>query len=111
MNQLMDAAQAIKAKRSADDLDIIGARNSDGCSMVPDFNFRECCVQHDMDYMNPNMSRLRADNRMRKCIKSKTPWWNPISLVYFAGVQALGSSRHVAFQEYTYESIEDDLWS
>lgn len=64
------------------------AFTSDGCTMSPDFTFRQCCVQHDMDYANPHIPRSFADDRMRRCIQSEgyvvLPW------VYWLAVRVFG---------------------
>ena len=101
MNQLADAVKAINGKRRKDDGEAV--RHGDGCTAVPDFNFRPCCERHDMDYMNPAMPRLQADKRLRDCIKIKSPWWSPLPTIYYLGVRAFGASRHISFQKYNYD--------
>ena len=107
MNQFQEAITAIKAKAKPEKGSV--ERQGDGCTMVPDFNFRDCCQQHDMGYMNPATTRLQDDIALYKCIRSKTPWYSPIAMVYFLGVRALGESRYVGFEPYR-ERINLDLW-
>lgn len=63
---------------------------SDGCTGVPDFNFRSCCEEHDMHYrLNTGLTRKEADILMRKCIQKKwggffLPW------IYYFGVRLIG---------------------
>ncbi len=101
MKALVDAAKAINAKRSTEGAD--GVRQSDGCTGVPDWNIRKCCEKHDMDYMNPATSRWEDDCNLRKCMRAKMCWWNPLPMIYFIGVRVFGASRHAAFQEYNYD--------
>jgi len=98
VKQVKEAVTAINAKRHKEFGSVV--RQGDGCTMVPDFNFRDCCQQHDMGYMNPATTRYQDDCALYKCIRSKTAWWNPIAGVYFAGVRACGASRYVGFEEY-----------
>ena len=66
--------------------------HTDACSHVPDFNFRRCCVTHDVCYETggTNGDRLRCDVQLMDCIAEQG---HPIlSLVYFAGVRAFGGS-------------------
>ncbi len=66
---------------------------NDGCSSAPDFNFKECCVEHDYYYRNPEedtgVSRGEADKRLRQCIQKRwkllfMPW------IYWGFVRAAG---------------------
>lgn len=63
---------------------------SDGCSGVPDFNFRVCCEKHDYYYRNiTNVTRLVADKRLRECIRRK--WKYPLMpWIYYFGVRLFG---------------------
>jgi len=65
--------------------------NSDGCTGVPDFNFRDCCEQHDRDYLG-RVSRKQADIMLRQCIASKgyrvLPW------IYYIGVRLFGGPHY-----------------
>lgn len=46
---------------------------SDGCTLFPDGNYRDCCVEHDKSYYfgGSFKERRAADNRLYKCVKSK----------------------------------------
>ena len=43
---------------------------SDGCSLFPDGDFRNCCVEHDKSYFFGGSwrERRRADNKLFKCV-------------------------------------------
>lgn len=63
---------------------------TDGCTLSPDFDFRECCDLHDVRYRaNPErITRAEADRALRVCIRSKgyrvLPW------VYWGFVRVFG---------------------
>lgn len=58
---------------------------SDGCTMVPDFNFRQCCRLHDYALNDSDISSHAADVMLRECISDNA---NPIiAWVYFIGVR------------------------
>ena len=66
--------------------------SSDGCSGAPDFDFRQCCVEHDYYYRNPvertGVSRSAADAKLRRCIAARG---RPVlSWAYWVSVRALG---------------------
>lgn len=46
---------------------------SDGCSMFPDCNYRECCVEHDKTYFfgGTKQERRAADRKLYECVRSK----------------------------------------
>ena len=46
---------------------------SDGCSMFPDGNYRECCVEHDKAYFFGGSLKQRsaADKELYRCVRSK----------------------------------------
>lgn len=66
--------------------------STDGCSFAPDFNFRDCCVQHDYDYAEHHREseekRAEIDNEMRLCIKCRAG--AIVAWIYWAGVRAFG---------------------
>lgn len=71
-------------------LDLIGGEHTDGCTIVPDFDFRGCCVTHDICYETGGSSRdrLRCDLDLRNCIADRG---HPLlAQIYFAGVRAFG---------------------
>lgn len=47
---------------------------TDGCSVVPDFSFTSCCVEHDVDYWKggTKQERKESDKRLRACVKEKS---------------------------------------
>ena len=66
---------------------------NDGCSGAPDFNFKECCVEHDYYYRNcqsvTGVSRAKADRLLRRCIQKH--WKLPLMpWVYWTGVRVAG---------------------
>ncbi|MBX3245318.1 MAG: hypothetical protein KF685_12780 [Acidobacteria bacterium] len=68
---------------------------SDGCTMFPDGNYRECCVSHDEDYYfgGSGKERWRSDKRLFKCVKAKRGWQNKIAApVMWLGVRVGGVS-------------------
>lgn len=46
---------------------------SDGCSLFPDGNYRECCVAHDKTYFIGGSLKQRraADKELYRCVRSK----------------------------------------
>lgn len=46
---------------------------SDGCTLFPDCNYRECCVEHDKDYYfgGTEKERRASDRRLYRCVKEK----------------------------------------
>ena len=68
---------------------------SDGCSLFPDGNYRDCCVEHDKDYYlgGSSKERRKSDKRLYKCVRSKEGWQNEIlAPVMWLGVRVLGVS-------------------
>lgn len=72
-------------------------RIGDGCTSSPDFNFTDCCNQHDKDYGEAKISRWQADKKLRVCISKKgvgfynfkiLPW------VYWGGVRVFGGKYY-----------------
>lgn len=51
---------------------------SDGCTMSPDLNFRECCEEHDFYYTkrekDTGVNRKEADKKLRQCMCYKYGW-------------------------------------
>jgi len=75
-----------------------GYRSDGGCTMSPDFNFKECCLRHDvmMNYKQ-GIDDRQAHRILRKCIASKG---HPVlAWVYWSAVTAasnLGGPLNVA---------------
>ena len=46
---------------------------TDGCTLAPEFDFRNCCDEHDLTYCKggSEADRLRADEVFRDCIREK----------------------------------------
>lgn len=46
---------------------------SDGCSCWPDFDWAECCVEHDLIYWmgGTRLERKIADIKLKKCVTDK----------------------------------------
>lgn len=46
---------------------------SDGCSLFPDGNYRNCCVEHDKVYYfgGTKKERKAADRQLRACVRAK----------------------------------------
>ena len=68
---------------------------SDGCSLFPDGNFRECCEIHDAEYSRGGSMRERrqSDKRLYRCVRSKKGWQNEIAApVMYLGVRVFGVS-------------------
>ena len=66
---------------------------SDGCTLFPDGNYRDCCVEHDKDYYKGGSSkeRSKSDNRLYRCVKSKGAWYNKIvAPIMWVGVRIGG---------------------
>lgn len=65
---------------------------TDGCTLSPDFDFKECCDWHDVRYReNPErITRAEADRALRVCIRGKgyvvLPWayWGAVRLFGWA---------------------------
>jgi hypothetical protein len=51
---------------------------SDGCTLFPDGNYCECCVDHDKDYYfgGTGKERWRSDKRLYKCVRARKGWQN-----------------------------------
>ena len=61
-----------------------------GCSYTPDFNFFECCDQHDKDYDKggTKWDRYIADLKLRECIKDHGHPYK--ARIYYLGVRVFG---------------------
>ena len=46
---------------------------SDGCSLFPDCNYRDCCIEHDRLYYfgGTKEERKAADRQLRACVRAK----------------------------------------
>lgn len=50
---------------------------SDNCTMFPDGNYADCCVEHDKEYyFGGSLKERRAsDKRLKECVASKGRGW------------------------------------
>jgi hypothetical protein len=73
----------------------ITGHQSDGCTNSPDFNFYECCAEHDWHYSkNSDYPRFLADLELALCIiKAGHP---ALAILYFYSVRKFGRSYYVA---------------
>ncbi len=64
---------------------------SDGCSLFPDGNYRDCCVTHDKAYFfgGSLKERRAADKELYKCVRAKGNNKFLASLIYL-GVRVGG---------------------
>lgn len=68
---------------------------SDGCSLFPDGDYRNCCVEHDKTYYLGGSwrERRRADNKLFKCVADTKGFQNKlIAPVMWVGVRVGGVS-------------------
>ncbi|MEP7076640.1 MAG: hypothetical protein ABI878_12610 [Acidobacteriota bacterium] len=66
---------------------------SDGCSLFPEGDYHDCCVQHDLVYFSGGSwkSRWRADDQFRRCVGDKKGFVHkPLSLMMWIGVRIGG---------------------
>lgn len=72
--------------------DVVVKYTTDGCSFAPDFNFRDCCVQHDYDYAEYHREseekRAKIDSDLHLCIKCRAG--AVLACIYWAAVRAFG---------------------
>jgi hypothetical protein len=66
---------------------------SDGCSLFPDGDYRNCCVAHDLAYFSGGSwtARWRADKNLYKCVVATKGFQHKlIAPVMWLGVRAGG---------------------
>ena len=66
---------------------------SDGCSLFPDFDYRDCCVEHDKLYYYGGSwtKRWRADKKLFKCVAAKKGVQHKfLAPLMWVGVRAFG---------------------
>lgn len=65
-----------------------------GCTAVPNFDFKLCCDEHDRQYSIPAgpLERFRADWKLMRCIQCKSKLFARflIGVIYFTGVRIFG---------------------
>lgn len=90
------SAFAQKTPGSADETRKISADyKSDGCSLFPDCDFRDCCVEHDKVYYfgGTSKERWRADKKLYKCVRAKKGFHHKIiAPMMWVGVRIGGVS-------------------
>jgi len=72
--------------------------SSEGCSFVPDFEYKDCCDVHDAEYRThldfttkEPITRSAADEKLYTCIYYHKPEPSPeIAWLYWSWVRALG---------------------
>lgn len=66
--------------------------DTNACTNVPDFDFADCCDQHDICYcMGGNEdARVACDEALRDCIAGRGHPW--LAELYYLGVRAFGRS-------------------
>jgi hypothetical protein len=75
-------------KPTADDLTPF---QSDGCTMSPDLNFKDCCIEHDRAYHagGTRLERAEADRIFARCIVARGHSVF-LALLYWMGVRLFG---------------------
>lgn len=66
---------------------------SDKCSLFPDCDYGDCCVEHDKDYYfgGTSRERWRSDIRLYKCVRAKKGFHHKIiAPIMFVGVRIGG---------------------
>jgi hypothetical protein len=78
-----------KTKKLSRHLAQIKDFSTDGCTGSPDFDFTDCCVEHDYLYGSSlPISRKDADLSLKRCIEAKG---RPgLARIYYWGVRLLG---------------------
>ena len=63
----------------------------DGCTLVPDFNFKHCCDEHDIAYWKGGSlaQRKKADIEFRQCIANSNQFL--LAGIYYFGVRVGGT--------------------
>ncbi len=61
---------------------------TDGCTMAPDLEFSECCVEHDLNYCTIENTREQADHKLRICIYENG--YPVLSVLYWITVRIVG---------------------
>lgn len=75
---------------------------TDGCSVVPDFNFTSCCVAHDLAYWQGGTKDKRdiADKDLKICIEQKS---NPLmATLFYWGVRLGGHPNRLTSYRWGY---------
>lgn len=72
--------QTLGQQTAAPDQDPPGFQ-SDGCSLVPDGDIRDCCIAHDREYYFGGTSKERraSDKRLYDCVRNKKGWQHKLT--------------------------------
>lgn len=68
---------------------------TDRCTLFPDGDYADCCIEHDKDYFfgGTEKQRRRSDKRLYKCVRSKGGWQNKTAAsIMWLGVRVGGVS-------------------
>ncbi len=68
---------------------------SDGCSLFPDCDYRDCCEIHDLAYYfgGTSKERWQADKKLYKCVAAKKGFHHKIiAPIMWLGIRAFGIS-------------------
>jgi len=68
---------------------------SDGCSLFPDGDYRDCCVEHDKVYYfgGSSKERWQSDKKLYKCVAAKKGFHHKIiAPIMWLGVRMWGVS-------------------
>lgn len=68
---------------------------SDGCSLFPDGDYADCCVEHDKAYYFGGTSKQRraADKKLYKCVAAKKGFHHKIiAPIMWLGIRTFGVS-------------------
>ena len=88
-------ASGVIAQNASESQEIPKDFKSDGCTLFPDGNYRDCCVAHDRDYYKGGTCKERSesDKRLYRCVKNKGKWYNKIvAPMMWVGVRVGGVS-------------------
>ena len=94
-SQETEIVQSVENESDSQKIEVPEDFKSDGCSLFPDGNYRDCCVVHDKDYYKGGSCKERSesDKRLYRCVKNKKGWYNKIvAPVMWIGVRIGGVS-------------------
>ena len=92
---LFSVSAAAKSESDSTAKPIPANFQSDGCSLFPDGDYRDCCVEHDRAYFDGGSwtLRWRADKKLYRCVAAKKGFEHKlIAPVMWAGVRVFGVS-------------------
>ena len=64
---------------------------TDGCTLWPDGDWKDCCVEHDRAYWRGGRyrARLAADRALFRCVRARAGF--AVALVMYVGVRVFGA--------------------